>query len=68
VTLPAAFALAFGFGHAGMMLSPVHVCLVATRDFFAASMLKTLRLLAPCVVFMLAMSILVYVVLSALGM
>ena len=64
----ATFALAFGFGHAGMMLSPVHVCLVATSDFFSSSMRKTLRLLLPCVGFMLAMAILVYVCLTALGL
>lgn len=30
-------ALAYTFGYMGMMLSPVHLCFIVTRDFFRAS-------------------------------
>lgn len=31
--------LAFGFGYMGMMLSPVHLCLVVTRQYFHADLM-----------------------------
>jgi len=40
------FALAYGFGFTGMLLSPVHLCLVLTRDFFKADFLKTYKNMA----------------------
>ncbi|RNC73297.1 MAG: DUF401 family protein [Desulfuromonadales bacterium] len=41
-------ALAFGSGFAGVMLSPVHLCLVLTREYFEADMTKVYRrLLLP---------------------
>ncbi|HEX5772842.1 MAG TPA: DUF401 family protein, partial [Geomobilimonas sp.] len=33
-------ALAFGSGFAGVMLSPLHLCLVLTREYFNADMAK----------------------------
>jgi integral membrane protein (TIGR00529 family) len=33
-------ALAFGSGFAGVMLSPVHLCLVLTREYFNADMAR----------------------------
>ncbi|MFO7783836.1 MAG: DUF401 family protein [Thermodesulfobacteriota bacterium] len=40
--------MAFAFGYMGMMLSPVHVCLLVTRDYFRASLGAAYRhLLAP---------------------
>ena len=44
----AATALAFGFGYMGMMLSPVHVCLIVTNEHFQTRLPHSLRgLLAP---------------------
>ncbi|KPJ72331.1 MAG: hypothetical protein AMS14_07980 [Planctomycetes bacterium DG_20] len=46
--LMAAATLAFGFGYMGMMLSPVHVCLIVTNQHFRTQLLHSLRdLLLP---------------------
>jgi hypothetical protein len=46
--IPANIFLAFLAGYVGMMLSPAHVCLVVTNDFFNSDLLKVLRtLLVP---------------------
>ncbi len=43
--------LAYAFGYIGMMLSPVHLCLVLTKDYFKAGWWGIYRLLlGPCVV------------------
>jgi integral membrane protein (TIGR00529 family) len=45
---PGLLALAFGSGFAGVMLSPVHLCLVLTREYFDADMARVYhRLWAP---------------------
>jgi len=49
LTPMATLVLAFGFGYAGMMLSPVHLCFVLTRGYFAASYASIYRHIAPCV-------------------
>lgn len=49
----AALALAFGFGYAGMMLSPVHLCLVLTRDYFKTSFREVYRVLWPSIAFLM---------------
>jgi uncharacterized protein len=38
--------LAYAFGYMGMMLSPVHVCLLVTRDYFRAELGASYRHLA----------------------
>ena len=44
----AATTLAFGFGYMGMMLSPVHVCLIVTNQHFRTQLLHSMRgLLLP---------------------
>ena len=45
----AALVLAFSMGYAGMMLSPVHLCLLLTVDYFSASFIKVYKYLLPCV-------------------
>jgi hypothetical protein len=42
---PGLLALAFGSGFAGVMLSPLHLCLVLTREYFNADITKVYRLL-----------------------
>ncbi len=37
--------LAYGFGYMGMMLSPVHLCLLVTKEYFAADLLAGYRYL-----------------------
>ena len=38
-------SLAYVSGYVGMMLSPVHICLLVTKDYFKASMAASYRLL-----------------------
>ena len=59
-------ALAFGFGYMGMMLSPIHLCLLMTRDYFSASLLPIYRQLALCVFSQSFFIVLVFLILSAL--
>lgn len=37
--------LAYGFGYMGMMLSPVHLCLIVTKEYFCADLLLGYRYL-----------------------
>ena len=37
--------LAFTFGFMGMMLSPVHLCFLVTKDYYGASLIKSYRYL-----------------------
>lgn len=63
----ATLTLAFGFGYAGMMLSPVHLCLILTRDYYEAGWLQLYRLLAPCVAASMCASILLFLGMRAAG-
>ncbi|MFH0920432.1 MAG: DUF401 family protein [Fibrobacterota bacterium] len=45
--LAAYVTLAYGAGYMGMMLSPIHFCLVLTRDYFCADFSKVYRYLVP---------------------
>jgi integral membrane protein (TIGR00529 family) len=55
--------LAYGFGYMGMLLSPVHVCLIVTSAHFRTSVLRNVAgLLAPAAV-MLAATLLMYLAL-----
>ncbi|HAP44438.1 MAG: hypothetical protein A2087_03770 [Spirochaetes bacterium GWD1_61_31] len=50
--LTAMVALAGAFGYAGMMLSPLHVCMVVTATHFGTSLLATIRRFAlPLILF-----------------
>jgi integral membrane protein (TIGR00529 family) len=46
-------ALAYTFGYMGMMLSPVHLCFLVTKDYYRASLLKSYRHLLWPVLFVL---------------
>jgi hypothetical protein len=39
--------LAFTFGYAGMLLSPVHVCLIVTNKFFETSLFYSIKKTLP---------------------
>jgi hypothetical protein len=41
----ASAALAFTFGFMGMMLSPVHLCFLVTKDYYGANLVKSYRYL-----------------------
>jgi hypothetical protein len=50
-------ALAFTFGFMGMMLSPVHLCFLVTKDYYGASLIKSYRyLLLPALSVMVTVS------------
>jgi uncharacterized protein len=52
-------ALAYTFGYMGMMLSPVHLCFLVTKDFYRAGLLKSYpRLLLSALTVMAAVLIL----------
>jgi hypothetical protein len=63
----ATLVLAYGFGYMGMMLSPVHLCLLVTRDYFSSSMLAIYRQIAPCIVAVLVFCLASHLLLRALG-
>lgn len=68
LTPMATLALAFGFGYMGMMLSPIHLCLLVTRDYFSTSLLPIYRQLAVCVASQVIFTILIFLALSALNL
>ena len=49
--------LAYASGFTGVMLSPVHLCLVLTKDYFKASFRKVYLLILPAGLFFLALAI-----------
>lgn len=63
----ATLVLAYGFGYMGMMLSPVHLCLLVTREYFSARMPGIYRALMPCVISIAIYSVLAHVLLAVLG-
>jgi integral membrane protein (TIGR00529 family) len=54
--------LAYGAGYMGMMLSPVHVCFIVTNEYFKTRLVKSLAGLIKPVLFILAGTLVVYVV------
>ena len=64
----ATLALAFGFGYVGMLLSPVHLCLILTRDYFEAKLAFIYRHILPCVLVTTITAIVLHWLLSALGL
>jgi len=59
--------LGYGFGYVGLLLSPVHLCLLVTRDYFSATLSKVYMQLLPGVAVILIYSIVVHFVLRVLG-
>jgi len=59
--------LAYGFGHSGMMLSPIHLCLLVTRDYFRSSFAEVYARIVPCILAVLAYAILAHLALKLLG-
>jgi integral membrane protein (TIGR00529 family) len=59
--------LAFTMGYAGMMLSPVHLCFVLTREYFSSSYFRILPYLLPCVLTVAASGIGLHLLLKIPG-
>ncbi len=43
--------LSYAGGFAGVLLSPVHLCLIVTRDYFKSNLTKVYKLLLPPIIF-----------------
>jgi len=65
--LLAAVTLAFGFGYMGMMLSPVHLCLIVTNEHFRVGLVRSLRGLLPPAATVLAVVTAYHVALRLIG-
>ncbi|MFC1497379.1 DUF401 family protein [Verrucomicrobiota bacterium] len=63
----ATLVLAYGFGYMGMMLSPVHLCLLVTKDYFGASIGSVYKQIAPCVISMLIYCLAIHILFKTLG-
>jgi len=59
---PAVLSFAFAAGFVGVLLSPVHVCLVLTREYFKADGWKVYKMLFPASGFIVVVAILEYIV------
>jgi len=60
-------ALAYGFGYMGMMLSPVHLCLLVTRDYFESNLAGIYRQILPCVLSIAVYAIIAHTLFHFLG-
>ena len=63
----ATLVLAYGFGYMGMMLSPVHLCLLVTRDYFGSSLKGIYLNILPCVISVMVLSLLLYSLFRFIG-
>jgi uncharacterized protein len=62
-----ALVLAYGFGYMGMMVTPIHLCFIVTKDYFSASFRKVYPLISPCVLSMALVFLVVHGVLRLCG-
>jgi integral membrane protein (TIGR00529 family) len=53
--------LLYACGFIGVMLSPVHFCLILTRDYFKADLLKVYKLILPPALFLILFAVLLVV-------
>lgn len=67
MTPAATLVLAYAAGYAGVMLSPVHLCLLMTNEYFGARLFGMYRWVAPCVALVSAFTLLLYAFLRSLG-
>jgi len=65
-TLLSTTALAYSFGYIGMLLSPVHICLIVTNEYFHTRLFQSLRRLLAPVSLVLIGGIMLYLLLQAL--
>ena len=53
--------LAYGFGYMGMMMSPVHLCFLVTKDYFHADFFGSYKLLLKPMIFTLIWTTILFV-------
>ena len=58
----------FAGGYYGLLLSPVHLCLILTKEFFGADLSKVYRMMLPGIVILTTLATAYYLVLKALGL
>ncbi len=58
------FSFAFAAGYVGVLLSPVHVCLILTREYFKADMLLIYKRILPATLAILLVAFLEYMLLG----
>ena len=58
--------LAYTFGYMGMILSPLHLCFLVSKDYYHASLLKSYRQLIPPVITVLVITIALFSLLRAI--
>ena len=52
--------LAYGFGYMGMMMSPVHLCLLVSKDYFHSDLAGIYKLLLMPMLFVLAWTVILF--------
>ena len=57
-------ALAYSFGYMGMMLSPVHLCFLVSKDYFGAGFASSYRLLIKPVILVMLLSIFYFILMT----
>lgn len=67
LTPMATLVLAMACGYTGMMLSPVHLCLIVSRDYFSASAAEVYRLMLPVLGVIAVSGIALYALFRAFG-
>jgi integral membrane protein (TIGR00529 family) len=59
--------LAYGFGYMGMMLSPVHLCLLVSKEYFGSSFGGVYRSLGACALTVMVFGVAAHLVLRGMG-
>ena len=67
LTPMATLVLAYGFGYVGVLISPLHLCLLVSRDYFSSSLLPLYKQIAPCVGTVIVFTILLFSFFHAYG-
>jgi integral membrane protein (TIGR00529 family) len=60
--------LAYGWGYAGMMLSPVHLCLITTKEYFGASLFDIYRTIRGPVLTLILYALTAHLFLRQIGL
>ncbi len=62
-TLPYEISIAFVSGYAGVLVSPLHLCLILTKEYFKADILGIYKRIVPATVLMFLSSLIEFVIL-----
>lgn len=58
--------LAYTFGYMGMMLSPVHLCLLVTKDYFKAGLLRSYRYIIKPALTVMTIAVVLFIIIRIL--